>query len=87
MYIGSTNIQLRFDRKVEYFKILLPSSMWYEGEWFYAMNVASSALPFTIQEPVSTEKWHYGTEVQFKSKVEHLVKAVDTLKQKGLTSA
>jgi hypothetical protein len=72
---------------VEYFKILLPSSMWYEGEWFYAMNVASSAPPFTRREPVSMEKWHYGTEAWFKSKVEHLVKVVDTLKQEGLTSA
>jgi hypothetical protein len=35
---------------------------------------------------MSTDKWHYGAEACFKSKVEHLLKAVATLKQKGLTS-
>jgi hypothetical protein len=57
LYIGSTNIQLRVDRKVEYFKILLPSSMWYGNEWFYIKDVASYAPPFTGREPVLTKKW------------------------------
>lgn len=34
-----------------------------------------------------TYKWHYGMEAHFKSKVEHLLKVVDTLKQQGLTGA
>jgi hypothetical protein len=33
------------------------------------------------------EKWHYGTEALFKSKVEHLLKADNMLKQRGLTGA
>jgi hypothetical protein len=32
------------------------------------------------------DKWYYGAEARFKSKVEHLLKAVATLKQQGLTS-
>jgi hypothetical protein len=49
--------------------------VWYEGEWFYAKNVVGSALPFTGRESVSTEKWYYGMEVSFKSKLEHLLKS------------
>lgn len=83
LYVGSANIQLSTSQKAEYFKILLPSSVRYENEWFYAKNVADSAPPFTGREPVSTKKWHYDPEARFKSKVEHLLKAVATLKQQG----
>jgi hypothetical protein len=31
------------------------------------------------------EKWHYGVEASFRSEVEHLLVAVKTLKQQGLT--
>lgn len=86
-FTGSANIKLCSSRKAEYLKILLPSSMWYKGEWFYAKNVLGRPLPFTGREAVSMEKWHYGTEALFKSKVEHLLKAVNMLKQRGLTGA
>jgi hypothetical protein len=59
--------------------------MRYEGEWFYAKNMADSAPPFTKRKPVSMEKWHYGTEARFNSKVAHLLKVVNALKQQGLT--
>jgi hypothetical protein len=62
LYIGSVSIQLRSGRKAKYFKIPLPSSVRYEGEWFYARNVAGNALPFTGWELMSTEKWHYRVE-------------------------
>ena len=46
-----------------YFKIPLPSSVRFEGKWFYARNVAGNALSFTGWELMSTEKWHYRVEV------------------------
>lgn len=67
--------------------IPLPSSVCYKSEWFYAKNVVGSAPPFIGRESMSMEKWHYDMEALFKSKVEHLMKAVATLKQQGITSA
>lgn len=87
LYVGSANFQIRFGRKAEYFKIPLPSSERYEGEWFYVRNMAGSAPQFTGREPVSTEEWHHGVEASFKSEVEHLLTAIKTLKQQGLTGA
>lgn len=81
LYIGPANIQLCSSRKVEYFRIPLPSSMRYEGEWFYAKNMAGSALPFTGWKPVLTEKWHYGAKAHFNSKVAQLLKDIDAPKQ------
>jgi hypothetical protein len=87
LYVGSINIQLCSSRKANYFKFLLSSLVWYEGEWFYARNVSGSAPPFTRREPTLMEKWHYSAKARFKSKVEHLLKAVAMLKQQGLTDA
>lgn len=64
-----------------------PSSVRYECECFYDRNVADSALPFIERESTSMEKWHYSAEARFKSKVQHLLKVVDTLKQQGLIDA
>lgn len=43
-----------------------------------------SVPPFTDWVLVSTTEWSYGAEARFKSKVEHLLKAVVVLKQRGL---
>lgn len=86
LYVGLTIIQLHSGKKAEYFKIPLPSSARYEGEWFYVRNVARSAPLFTGQEPVSTEEWQCNGEASLKIKVENLLTAVKTLKQRGLSS-
>jgi hypothetical protein len=87
LYVSSVIIQLRSGRKAEYFKIPLPSSVQYEGEWFYARNVAGSAPPFIGREPVSTEEWQHGGEASLKIEVENLPMTVKTLKQRGLSGA
>jgi hypothetical protein len=46
-FAGSANIKLCSSWKAEYLKILLPSSMRYKGEWFYAKNVLGRPLSFT----------------------------------------
>jgi hypothetical protein len=53
LLVGWTVIPLHFGQKAEYFKISLPSSVWYQGKWFYMRNVAVSAPLFTDREPVS----------------------------------
>jgi hypothetical protein len=42
----------------------------------YTKNMEGSVPPFTDWVPVSTTEWGYNTEACFKSKVEHLLKAV-----------
>jgi hypothetical protein len=64
---GSASIQLLSSWKAEYFKILLPSIIRYEGEWFYAKNLPGSAVPYIGWEPLSTNKWHHGTDARSKS--------------------
>lgn len=61
----------------------LPSSVWYEGEWFYIRNVAGSSPPSIGQELTSTEERHSGVDVVLKSEVDCLLAAVETLKQQG----
>jgi hypothetical protein len=87
LHIGLANIELHFSWKTEYFKIPLPSSMRYEREWFFDRDVAGSAPPFTGWEPVSMEEWHHGAEASLKSEVEHLLAAIQMLKQRGLNGA
>jgi hypothetical protein len=67
-----------------YFKIPLPSSVRYEGEWFYVWNTAGSAPRFTGREPVSTDN---GVEPSLKDEVEALLSALEMLKRQGLTGA
>jgi hypothetical protein len=86
LYVCLANIQLRSDRKTKYFKIPLPSSMWYEVEWFFVKNVAGSAPLFTSQELVTMEECHHRAKVGLKSEVEHLLMTIQTLTQRGLTN-
>jgi hypothetical protein len=58
---------------VGYLKILLPTSVSSEGEWFYVKNLASSAPCFTGQEPVSTEDWNRESELGLKVEVEPFI--------------
>jgi hypothetical protein len=44
LYVGSVNFQLRSYWKAGYLKIPLPTSVRYEGEWFYVKNLDSSAV-------------------------------------------
>lgn len=65
----------------------LPSSVRYEGEWFYARNVAGSAPQFTGRELTSAEDQHSDTDAVLKSEVDCLLAVVETLKQQGLSRA
>lgn len=73
--------------KLEYFKIPIPSSIRYEGEWFYVRHVATSTPSFTGREPVSSSEWQHAGEASLKIEVGNLLRAVKTLKQRGLSSA
>lgn len=64
-----------------YFKILLPSFVRYEGEWFYIRNTASSAPCFTGREPVSMDNWNHRVEPSQRDKVGPLLMALKMLKQ------
>lgn len=79
LYVDSVIIKLCFSWKAKYFKIPLPSFIWYEGKWFYVRNMARSAPPFTGREPVSSGEWQHGGEVSLKIKVVNLLTAVKTL--------
>lgn len=65
----------------------LPSSVRYEGEWFYARNIAGSAPQFTSQELTSVEERCSRTDVVLKSEVGCLLAAAMMLKQLGLSGA
>jgi hypothetical protein len=55
LYVGLVNFQLRSVRKAGYFRIPLPTSVRFEGEWFYIKNLAGIALCFTGRESVLTD--------------------------------
>jgi hypothetical protein len=63
LYAGSVSFQLRYGRKVGYFKISLPTSVRFEGEWFYIKNLADRAPCFTSRESMSTDDWDRGAEL------------------------
>lgn len=86
-YVGSVNIQLRTGWKKEYLKVPLPSSVLYEGEWFYARNIVGSAPKFTGRELISVEERHSGTDAVQKGEVNRLLAAIGMLKQRGFSSA
>lgn len=65
----------------------LPSSVRYEGEWFYVTNVAMSAPSFIGHELVSSDEWQCGGEASFKTDTGNLITVVRTLKQQCLTGA
>jgi hypothetical protein len=52
LYVGSVTFQLCSRRKGGYLKISLPTSVRYEGEWFYVKNLDNSAPCFTGREPM-----------------------------------
>jgi hypothetical protein len=70
---------------VEYFKIPLPSSVQFKGEWFYVRNVATSVSLFTDRESMSSNEWQRDREACLKAEVGNLLTAVKTLKQWGLS--
>jgi hypothetical protein len=80
-----TIIQLCFSRKAEYFKIPLPSSVQYEGEWFYVRNLVMSTSSFTDRELVSSNDWQHDGEVSLKTEIGNLLTVVKTSKQQGLS--
>jgi hypothetical protein len=55
LYVGSVNFQLCSGQKESYLKIPLPTSVRYEGEWFYVKNMDGSAPCFTGREPMSMD--------------------------------
>lgn len=65
----------------------LPSSIRYEGEWFYAQNIAGSSPQFTSRELTLVEEWHSGTDAVQKGQVDHLLSAIGMLKQRDLSGA
>jgi hypothetical protein len=84
LYVGLVNFQLRSDRKAGYFKIPLPTSVRFKGEWFYVKNLASIALCFTCRESVSTDDWNRGAKLGLKGEVQPLLVVLKTLKDQGL---
>lgn len=85
LYVGSVNFQLRSGWKAGYFKIMFPTSMRYEGKWFYIKNLAGSALCFISREPMSTDDWNHGAEPGLKGEVEPILVVLKTLKEYDLT--
>lgn len=65
----------------------LPSSVCYEGEWFYACNIARSAPQFTARELILAEQRHSKTDMIHKGEVDHLLVAIGMLKQQGTSGA
>lgn len=65
----------------------LPSSVRYEGEWFYARNIAGSSPQFTSRELTSVEERCSRTDVVLKSEVGCLLAVAMMLKQLGLSGA
>lgn len=57
LFVGLTAIQLCSGQKAEYFNIPIPSSIRYEGKWFYVSNVAASGPSFTCRELMSSDEW------------------------------
>jgi hypothetical protein len=86
-YVGSAIIQLRTGRKKEYLQVPLPSSVRYEGEWFYACNIARSAPQFTGRELILAEQRHSKTDMVHKGEVDRLLVAIVMLKQRGISGA
>jgi hypothetical protein len=57
----------------------------YEGELFYVKNLADNATCFIGQELVPTDDWNHGAEPGLNGKVEPILVALKTLKEKSLT--
>lgn len=81
------SFQLRSTQKAGYLKTALPTSMRYEGEWFYIKNLDDSAPCFTGWETTSMDDWNRGVELDLKVEVDTLLLGLKMLKEQGITGA